>query len=174
MNTYNDKREAEVVLKNNRALDKLIKVLLIIGIIVISGIIIYFIFNPAPGYTTFGLLNSNKQAGNYQKTASVGENVTFHAIVGNFLGRDFRFYVEVLIGDNDTIRSETGSRNTTSAYNTSIFNLHHTETWMSDSLQVSFSQVGTNYSVIAELWEVTTGSGNEFKNIMWFIINITA
>jgi uncharacterized membrane protein len=60
--------------KSNKILEKLLKISLVIGIITVSGFITYFLLNPELGFVTFGILNSEKEAGNYSTTANVGES----------------------------------------------------------------------------------------------------
>ena len=160
--------------KNYKEFDKLLKLLLIIGIIVISGFIIYAFLTPEPGYITFGVLNSDKKAENYPTNATIGENVTFYASVGNYLNRDFSFRIEILKGNNETIIRPTGSLNATSYINSSTIELQHGENWISNAFNVSFSQLGYNQIIIAELWETNIGPNDKYWEIFWMRLNITS
>ncbi|GAH60211.1 unnamed protein product, partial [marine sediment metagenome] len=82
--------------KNYKEFDKILKILLIIGIITISGFIIYAFLTPKPGYSYLGILNSEKKAENYPTEAAVNESITFYISVGNYLNRDFSFHIEIL------------------------------------------------------------------------------
>ena len=75
--------------------DTLLKICLIIGIIVISGFIIYHALKPEPGFVTFGLLNENQEAENYPTEASINESISFYLTVDNYLERDFAFNVKI-------------------------------------------------------------------------------
>jgi len=160
--------------KNYKEFDKILKILLIIGIIIISGFIIYAVLTPKPGYITFGVLNSDKKAENYPTNATVGKNITIYASVGNYLNRDSSFRIEILKGNNETIISPTGSLNATSYINSSIIDLLHGEKWISSAYNVSFSQPGYNQIIIAELWETNIGPNDKYWAIFWLRLNITS
>ena len=154
--------------------DKIVKISLIIGIVVISGFIIYYLLTPEPGYVTFGVLNSDKKAENYPTNATVGENISFYISVGNYLRRDFNFRIEILKGDNNTILTPSGSINASSYFNTSITSLSHKMQWMSEMLNISYSQPGYNQIMIAELKEIDTSLEETFIDILWLRFNITS
>lgn len=164
--------------KNNREnnanyhFDKLLKISLLIGIFVVSGFIIYYLFSPEPGYYTFGILNSEKRAENYPTNATVGENVSVYCTVGNYLNRDLTFHVKVLRGDNTTIKEPEGSINATFLYNTSRITLNHKKTWISKRLNVLFPLPGPNQSIIVELWEILSNSNEKYLEILWVILTI--
>jgi uncharacterized membrane protein len=153
--------------------DKLVKISLIIGIVVISGFIIYYLFTPEPGYVTFGILNSDKEAENYPTNATVGENISFYISVGNYLRRDFNFRVEILQGNNDTLLTSSGSVNASSYFNTSVTSLNHKMQWISEMLNISFPLPGSNQFMIAELKEIDFAFEETFIDILWLRFNIT-
>jgi len=158
--------------KSNTIFEKLVKISLIIGIITVSGFITYFLLNPEPGFVTFGILNSEKEAGNYPTTANVGENISFYVSVQNKMERDFSFRVEILRGDNETILASTGSISAESYLNTSKIILSDNQFWMSEMLNISFFQPGKNQSVIAELWEIPYIGNDKFFFILYFRLEI--
>ncbi|MFX1406404.1 MAG: DUF1616 domain-containing protein [Promethearchaeota archaeon] len=162
------------IVNDGNQFDKIVKISLIIGVIVISGFIIYYLLTPEPGYVTFGVLNSDKKAENYPTNATVGENISFYISVGNYLRRDFNFRIEILKGDNNTLLTSSGSINASSYLNTSITNLNHKMQWMSEMLNISFSQPGTNQIMIAELKEVDISLEETFIDILWLRFNITS
>ena len=77
------------VLNSFEEFDKILKILLITGIFIVSGFIIYAVITPKPGYWYLGILNSDKKAENYPTNAAIDENITFYISVGNYLNRDF-------------------------------------------------------------------------------------
>jgi len=160
------------LLTSTKVFEKLLKISLIIGIITVSGFVIYFLLNPEPGFVTFGILNSEKEAANYPTTARVGENVSFYVTVLNQMERDFSFRVEILRGDNETILTSTGSIGAESYFNTSKVTLSHSQFWMSEMLNVSFSQPGANQIIITELWEIPSSGVEKFYLILYLILNI--
>ena len=162
------------VISSYEEFDKLLKILLIIGIIVVSGFIIYAVLTPKPGYITFGFLNSDKKAEDYPMNATIGENVPFYVSVGNYLNRDFLFRIEILKGNNNTIIGASGSSNATSFINSSIIELQHGDVWISNEFNVSFSLPGNNQIIIAELWETSIGPNDRFWEILTMHLNISS
>jgi len=160
--------------KNYKEFENILKILLIIGIIIISGFIIYALLTPEPGYITFGVLNSEKKAENYPTNATTGVNVTFYVSVGNYLNRDFSFHIEILKGNNDTILGPSPSLNATSFVNSSIITLPHSVDWISGAFNVSFPEAGTNQIIIAELWENPSVGIRRFYDVVFLRLNITS
>jgi len=160
--------------KNYKEFDKILKILLIIGIIIISGFIIYAVFTPKPGYWYLGILNSDKKAENYPTEAVVDANITFYISVGNYLNRDFSFHIEILKGNNDTELGPSPSLNATSFVNSSIITLPHSVDWISSAFNVSFPEAGTNQIIIAELWENPSVGIRRFYDMVYLRLNITS
>jgi uncharacterized membrane protein len=167
-------KDANVLSQNYKEFGKILKLLLIIGIIIISGFIAYSIFTPRPGYITIGLLNTEKKAENYPTITTKDENVTFYVSVANYLNRDFSFRLELLRGDNNTIIGSTPSVNSYSYANLSTVNLHHGENWISSSINVSFSQPGYNQSIIIEIWEMYGEAIVKFWEVVYARLNVTS
>ena len=159
--------------KNYKEFDKILKILLIIGIIIISGFIIYAFLTPKPGYWYLGILNSDKKAENYPTEAAVDANITFYISVGNYLNRDFSFQIEILKGDNDTVLGPSPSLNATSFVNSSTIILPHKAEWISGAFNVSFSDPGVNLSIIAELWEIPSVGVRRFYDVVYIRLNST-
>ena len=174
MSRLNERQNSNKRERNYKEFDKFLKLLLIIGIIVISGFIVYAIFTPRPGYITFGLLNSEKKAENYPTVTATGENVTFYVSVANYLDQNFSFHLEILKGDNNTIIGPTPSVNSYSYLNLSTINLRHGENWISSALNVSFSQPGNNQIIIAELWEMNGETIKKFWDVLTLRLNVTS
>lgn len=174
MSNRDKKTRFKDIKQNYKQFDNILKIFLIIGIIIISGFIIYSLLTPKPGYITYGLLNSNRKAENYPTNATVGENITFYVSVGNFLNRDFSFRIEILKGNNNTKIGPFGSINATSYLNSSVIFLSHGKNWISNAYNISFSQPGANQIVIAELWESNIGLKDKFWEILTMRLNITS
>ena len=162
------------VLNSFEEFDKILKILLITGIFIVSGFIIYAVITPKPGYWYLGILNSDKKAENYPTNAAIDENITFYISVGNYLNRDFSFHIEILKGDNDTILGSSPSLNATSFVNSSTITLPHKAEWVSSAFNVSFSQQGNNQSIIAELWEIPSVGVRNFYDVVYIRLNITS
>ena len=168
-----DNTERNNLKKSYKQFGILLKISLIIGIIIVSGFIIYYILTPEPGYVTLGILNEYKKAENYPTEASVNETIFFYVTVGNYLNRDYSFRVEILKGDdNKTVVLPSGSINATSYFNTSKITLLHNQIWMSEMLNISFSQPGANQRIIVEIWEIeNSGIEKHFDNLyLWLNI----
>ena len=167
-------KDSNILNQNYKEFGKILKLLLIIGIVVISGFITYSIFTPRPGYITIGLLNTDKKAENYPTMATTGENVTFYVSVANYLNRDFSFRLELLRGDNNTIIGSTPSVNSYSYANLSTVNLPHGENWISSPINVSFSQPGHNQSIIIEIWEMYGEAIVKFWEVVYARLNVSS
>ncbi len=170
----NSKEERKKIINGYKEFDKILKILLIIGIIIVSGFIIYAVLSPKPSYWYLGILNSDKKAENYPTNAVVDENITFYISVGNYLNRDFSFNIEILEGNNNTILGSSPSLNAISIANSSTITLPHREVWVSSAFNISFSQVGTNQIIIAELWEIPSVGIRRFYDVVFLRLNITS
>ena len=158
--------------QSKKQFDFLLKICLIIGIIVVSGFVIYYIFTPEPGYVTFGILNENQEAENYPIEASINDSVSFYLTVENKLATKFSFSIKIKKGNNNTILSSMGS-NGTLEYEVNN-TLNYSNIWISNKLNVSFSQLGANQIIIAELWQIGSNEIEKFFDILWLRLNITS
>ena len=169
---YRVEKNTEHELTNRKQFEKIVITSLILGIIIVTGFITYYLLTPEPGFVVFGILNSEGKAENYPTEANVAENISFYVSVENYLNRDFTFKVEVLKGDNNTILSSTGYENAMSYFNTTQTTKKHGEIWISEMLNVSFSNPGSNQIIITVLWEIIDNSTENFYNILWLRLNI--
>jgi uncharacterized membrane protein len=160
--------------KNYKSFGKILRYLLIIGIIVVSGFVVYFILNPEPGYVSFGILNSDKEAGNYPVSVEVDNNVSFYLTVDNHLSRVFSFRIEILKGNNSVISQPSNPLYTQSLFNTSIIVLENQKGWISNRFDVSFTEPGENQTIITELWEIIDEFPGIFFTNLYLILNVTA
>ena len=172
MNEINKRNEKKDLTVSNKHFEKLLKICLIIGIVIVSGFIIYYILTPESGYATLGILNEEQKAENYPTEAIVNETISFYVTVENQMEREFSFRIEILKGDNNTIVNSSGSINSLSYFNTTKTTLLHNQFWMSDMLNISFSQPGAKQRVIVELWEIK-GEIEVFYNNVYLWLNIT-
>ncbi|MBY8983517.1 MAG: DUF1616 domain-containing protein [Candidatus Lokiarchaeota archaeon] len=152
--------------------DVLLKVCIIIGIIVVSGFILYYILTPEPGYITFGILNENQEAENYPTEASINESISFYLTVENQLTDELSFSIKIKKGNNDTILSPRGSNGILEFMINDT--LSFSNTWISNKINVSFSQLGANQIIIAELWQIDNNELETFFDILWLRLNITS
>lgn len=169
---YRIEKNHERALTNRKQFEKIVIASLVIGIVIVTGFIIYYLLTPEPGFVVFGLLNSEGKAENYPTEANVTDPIFFYVSVENYLNRDFTFKVEILTGDDNTTLSSTGYENATSYYNTTQTTKKHSEIWISDKLNVSFLNPGSNQIIIAVLWEIIDNSTEKFYNILWLRLNI--
>ncbi|MFW9894773.1 MAG: DUF1616 domain-containing protein [Candidatus Thorarchaeota archaeon] len=169
--SHDDKRDDNN--QSKKQFDILLKVCLIIGIIIISGFIIYYALTPESGYITLGILNEEQKAEDYPTEAVVNESIFFYVTVENQKEHEFSFRIEILKGNNDTIVNSSGSFNALSYYNSSEITLLQNQFWMSNMLNISYSEIGTNQRLIIELWEIKDESEIFYTNLfLW--LNITS
>jgi len=171
MNEINNKDERKDSKSSDKQFEKILKICLIIGILIVSGFIIYYIFKPEPGYVTFGILNENQEAEGFTTEASINETISFYLTVGNYLKREFTFRFKILKGNNESNLSSSGS-NGTLYLTIGNFTLENNIEQIYGSYNISFSEVGENQIIIAELWQIK-GVVEEFHNILWIRLNIT-
>ena len=150
---------------------KLITLLLIFGIVIVSSFIIYNILKPKSEYITFGILNSEKSA-QFQRECLVGENVSLYVFIGNHLNRELNFRLEILKGDNDTYLVLNQPTNGSSFLNITS-NISNGLDWISNLINVSFTEPGINKLIIAELWLIKTDSTEYFYNSLYQRLNVT-
>ena len=172
MNELTKKKEVNNLKESNKQFGLLLKISLIIGILIVSGFIIYYVLNPEPGYVSFGILNEEEKAENYPTSATLNETIFFYAYVGNYLNRDFSFQVKIKQGNNQTLLSSREQSNGTLVYTIGTFTLSHNEDWTSLLLNVSFSELGENQIIIVELWQIKNNIEEYFNNA-WMRLNIT-
>ncbi|MEJ2250216.1 MAG: DUF1616 domain-containing protein [Candidatus Lokiarchaeota archaeon] len=174
MNNKNDikQNQKKELRESKRQFGKIVTISLLIGIIIISGFIIYYILNPGPGYYTLVVLNENKKMENYPTNATIGEPIYFYVGVENHLNRPFTFQIEILKGDNKTQLTSEGSINAIPYFNTTERTLQNSGKWVSQKLNISFSNPG-NRTIIIELWETKLGKNVKFYNSLWIRLNIT-
>jgi hypothetical protein len=163
--------ESKEIRENRKIFEKLVKISLLIGICVVSGFIIYYALTPEPGYVYFAVLEDGEELENYTKVAKVGEPINFSVIVGNYLNHDYRFRVKILKGNNNTILYP-GPSNGTLYRTLENTTLAHNTVWVSDIVNVTFSQTGSNQLIIIELWNIKS-EVEYFFNILLLKLNIT-
>jgi uncharacterized membrane protein len=156
---------------SNKKFENLLKICLILGIIIVSGFVVYFILTPEPGYITFGFLNENQEAGSYPTEASVNETISFYLTVENHLDRNFSFEFLIKKGDNDTALSSNGS-NGTLYLTIGNFTIKPKEYQTYGKYNISFSEIGEDHIIIAELWQIKYEI-EEFYSILYIRLNIT-
>jgi uncharacterized membrane protein len=165
--------ENERAKTSNKQFGILVKICLIIGIVIISGFIIYHALTPEPGYVTFGLLNEDQEAENYPTNASISEVIFFFVTVDNYLDRDFTFSIQIKKGDDTTTMNPSSGSDGILDFTIGNFTLNHNEKWISEMLNISFSLIGENQIIIVELHEIMKTKA-VFYDILWLRLNITA
>ncbi|MBY8981905.1 MAG: DUF1616 domain-containing protein, partial [Candidatus Lokiarchaeota archaeon] len=154
--------------------NKIVRISLIAGILVISGFLIFLITNPEPGYYTFSILNEDQKMENYPTEASTGEPINFYVAIDNKLGKDFTFNVKILKGEYGiTILNETGSYNAVLNFTIGNYTINNKQEWISPQLTISFFTPGEKI-IIAELYEIKSIDKEEFLDINFLRPNITA
>lgn len=138
----------------NNHFEKLLKLCLIFGIIVVSGFVIYFILTPEPGFIAYSILNENQEAGNYPTKAAANETISFYLNVENHLDREFMFGFKIKKGNKDTLLSSNNPSNGTLYQTLGNFSLNPNEIQIYGEYNISFSEVGEDQIIIAELWQI--------------------
>ena len=155
---------------SNKQFEKLLRICLIIGILIVSGFIVYYILTPEPGFVSFGILNENQET-TYPTKATVNETIPFYLTVGNSLDSGFVFNFKIKKGNNNTLLSSSGSNGT--LYRTiGNFTMEPNNNRIFGEYNISFSEVGEDQIIIAELWQIKHEI-EEFFIIEYMRLNIT-
>ena len=173
MSEETGKRDKVELEESNQEFGKLVKISLLIGILVISGFIIYYALNQEPGYVGLGILNEDKKAENYPTEAKINKEISFYITVENYLGEDFTFRLKVFKGDENTKLSSKGSEDAYLNFTTKEKTLEDGEDWISSKYSLSFSQIGEDQKIIVELYEKNDEGKYNFNNIVYLRLNIT-
>lgn len=155
---------------SNKIFEKLLKISLIFGIIIVSGFIVYYVLTPEPGYVTFGILNEDQRAEEFTTEASINETITFYLSVGNYLDREFAFRFQILKGNNNTLVGPFPS-NGSLFLTIGNFTLEPNVERFYGEYNISFSEAGSNQRIIIELWEIKDKS-EVFYNNLFLWVNI--
>jgi uncharacterized membrane protein len=172
MNETNNNGIKVVNKSSKKEFNTLLKICLITGIVIISGFIIYEVLKPEPGYVTFGILNEKQEAENYPTEASINTNISFYLTVENHLNKDFSYQIQIKKGDNMTSMNLASGSDGGLNFTIGNFTLKNKKSWLSEKLSVSFSEIGENQTIIAELWQIKNMK-IEFYNILWLRLNVT-
>lgn len=173
MNDISNRDKELIQHSSTKQFETLLKICLIIGIVIISGFIFYYILTPEPGFITYGILNENQEAGNYPTNVTVNNPIFFYITVDNHLDRDFSFQIQIKKGDETTSKNPTYGSDGILNYTLGNFTLEDKQSWVSEQLNVSFSEVGDNQFIITELWEIKN-TEIEYYDILWLTLNITS
>lgn len=169
--TNNKKLKLEL---SNKHFQKIVTACLLIGIITVSGFIIYYFLTPEEGFISLGILDENKIATEPAENLTIGENVTFYISVVNHLKRDAEFKIYVLKGnettDNIHYHNESGAEIN---YTIPDLEIKNGEEWLSEPQNISFYELGENHMVIVELWEILSDDTEKYWIHDWFRLNIT-
>ena len=150
--------------KSGLTLEKITKIVLIAGIIVISGAMIYTFTKPEEPDLLFFILNENQELKDFQTNSTVGENVSVYAMIENHLGYTEDFAVRVYRGNSNisTNVSIGVSENVNAAYLYNYtYTLENEQSIISDMINVSFYETGPDQKIILELW-INSDNGWEY------------
>ncbi|WP_371803244.1 DUF1616 domain-containing protein [Candidatus Lokiarchaeum ossiferum] len=150
--------------KDGLSLNKITRIVLLVGIIVVSGAMVYTLTRPEEEDVLFFILNEDQVMKDYPVNASVNQNVSVHAFVENHLQRSAEFAVRVYRGNSNlTHNISIGVEH--NSYATYLFNytkiLENEVSWITPKINVSFPIAGPDQQVILELW-VNTDFGWRF------------
>lgn len=148
--------------------------ILISAIIILIPFIIYTSTRTDEPYLLFGVLNENKEMGNYPTNASVGETLTFYTIVEDHGYKNTMVQIRMLTGKNTSvILGPNGSQNGI-LIQTQNMTLNDEDRVISEKFEVSFSEK-TNSSeheiVVFELW-INENNEWEYYDILFIRIDV--
>ena len=171
-------KESETEELSKTELRKMIRGLLLIGIVAVAGAMVYSATRPEEEDVLFFILNDQQDLKDYPTNASVDKTVTVYGFVENHLGKSAEFTVQVYQSSGDVVihvnTSVAGHTNITDIKNFTK-TLENEEEWLTDQIDVSFPAIGENQLIILELWQKMDGEWAFMPNYLLFIrLNITA
>jgi uncharacterized membrane protein len=154
-------------------LEKTTRVILIVGIIIVSSFIIYDITRPNEQFVLFSVLNQDEQLGNYPTQLHIGESITFYFYIENHLQRTAEFNVRMYLGNETSIILPTTGIANASLIGNYTQTLENNNNWTTNALSYTFDQVGVQF-IGLELYEKSTNGWQYFENYTLFLrLNIT-
>ncbi len=165
-------KEDQEAKKGFKHFGKILTVCLIVGILIITGFIIFYAINPENPYHVYTILNEDKRMEAYPINASVGEDIYFYVGLGNYLEENLIFTIRISKGDNTTILTPFGTLNGIYNYTAANFILSHERIWISNQLNMSFYETGKRI-IIAELYGITAESKEFIYNVVFLRVNVT-
>lgn len=149
------------------------RAILIIGIIIVSGFIVYDITKTSEPYVLFSVLNQDKELGNYHSNLIVGQKLAYYFYLENHLGETTEFNVKIYLGNSTAnINPKIGITNAQFIGNYSK-TVQNGENWTSNQLEYQFQNVGSQFIGI-ELWQNQNGDWKYVENHTLVLrINVT-
>lgn len=136
-------------------LEKITRIVLIIGIISVSGAIIYTLTLPEEEDLLFFVLNEDQALRDYPTNSTVDESLILYTFIQNSLGEPYNFTVNVFLCENTTIIDPQQSlfQNPHAEFyiNQSKL-LDNKEEWISNPFSIEFDTPGQNQIIGFELW----------------------
>jgi uncharacterized membrane protein len=150
------------------------RAILILGILIVSGFIIYDVTRPSEQYVLFSVLNQDKELGNYPSRVAVGQKISFYFYVENHLSDQMEFNVKIYLGNNSSsINPKVGVINALFLGNYSKM-VAEGQNWTSSQIDYQFQQVGSQF-IGLELWQQQDGEWKYVENHTLVLrINVTA
>ncbi|WP_457557734.1 DUF1616 domain-containing protein [Candidatus Harpocratesius sp.] len=137
------------------SLEKITRIVLVVGIICVSGAIIYTLTIPEEEDVLFFLLNENRVLRDYPTNVTQGEKIITYVFIQNLLGESHDFQIRCYRGKAETfIDPQIGvatNSNVTLIDNQNI-SLGNKEEWISNQINITFPEVGSDQLVLYELW----------------------
>lgn len=102
-------------LKSESKLDKALTIILVASIIIAAAFLVYVIVTPKSGekFTSFYLLGPDRNATNYPRNLSIGENATVLIGITNHEYRTINYTVEIWLINQTIVYNESTNKNET-------------------------------------------------------------
>ncbi|MHA1819347.1 MAG: hypothetical protein ACTSU2_17450 [Promethearchaeota archaeon] len=160
--------------KREIKLEKLVQIILIIGIAIMTPVIIGLSIKQESPYIIFGLLNENKEMGNYPKSAPINETITLYVFVKPYNFNHLDIKIKHLTGNSSTIVSDNSSAiNFTAEIKEVNASLNDSVEWVSGPMNTTFYTPQNNAKIIFELW-TNSSDGYQFYDSVFINLNITS
>ncbi len=154
------------------SLEKITRIVLIVGIISVSGAIVYTLTSPKEDDILFFLLNEEQMLKDYPTNVTQGNKVIIHIFIQNLMHETKNFQIHIYRGYSDTYIdpevSIISNPNVTSVKVQNIV-LANEEQWISDPIEVEFTEIGDNQLIICELW---IKNGEQWEYLPGYVLTL--
>jgi uncharacterized membrane protein len=149
------------------------RAILILGILIVSGFIIYDVTKPSEEYVLFSVLNQDMELGDYPSHLIVGQKINFYFYVENHLAETTEFNVKIYIGNSSSsINPKLGISNAQFLGNYSKMVVEG-ENWTSSQIEYQFQTTGSQF-IGLELWQNQNDEWTYVENhTLMLRINVT-
>jgi len=161
-------------LQESLNLTKITRVILIVGILGVTGALIYTVSQPEEEDLLFFLLNENQSMGNYPTNITVNSSLTFYIYIQNMRIEDHEYLIKCYTSAANTTIDPMQSVSNNQDFDqiaSQTVDLNYTMEFISDPFDVVFQESGNDQRLVFELWVNRDGTWEFMPNYV-LILNL--